>query len=87
MWEASHYVVWQVFHSLQEMFLGTQAIQHWLTESAQLISHAGSAVVWVTPLGIPVMQLYHLNSKLLVKGGIQGITCSNSSDISQSPRC
>lgn len=26
-WEASHYLVRQVFHSLQEMFSGTRAIQ------------------------------------------------------------
>lgn len=94
MWEASHYLVRQVFNSLQEMFSGTRAIQvcprslpgpgtlpligpcpepcalrpqHWLTESARLISHAGSAVEWVTPLGIPVIQPYHQDSKVLVR--------------------
>ncbi|KAI5934648.1 DNA-directed RNA polymerase, mitochondrial [Manis javanica] len=47
-WEASHYLVRQVFHSLQEMFSGTRAIQRWLTESARLIA-SGSAVEWITP--------------------------------------
>ncbi|XP_040846382.1 DNA-directed RNA polymerase, mitochondrial isoform X1 [Ochotona curzoniae] len=84
-WEASHYLVRQVFHSLQEMFSGTRAIQHWLTESARLISHAGSAVEWVTPLGIPVIQPYHRDSKLQVRGGIQNLTCHSSWDSSQKP--
>ncbi|XP_004378589.1 DNA-directed RNA polymerase, mitochondrial [Trichechus manatus latirostris] len=63
-WEASHYLVRQVFNSLQEMFSATRAIQHWLTESARLISHMGSAVEWVTPLGIPVIQPYHRTAKV-----------------------
>ncbi|XP_047394053.1 DNA-directed RNA polymerase, mitochondrial [Sciurus carolinensis] len=84
-WDASHYLVRQVFSSLQEMFSGTRAIQHWLTESARLISQAGWAVEWVTPLGIPVVQPYHQDSKFLVKGGLQSITCSSSRDTSQKP--
>lgn len=40
--------------------------QHWLTQSARLISQAGSAVEWVTPLGIPIIQPYHRESKLVV---------------------
>ncbi|XP_008592549.1 PREDICTED: DNA-directed RNA polymerase, mitochondrial [Galeopterus variegatus] len=84
-WEASHYLVRQVFNSLQEMFSSTRAIQNWLTESARLISHVGSAVEWVTPLGIPVIQPYHQDSKFVVKGGIQSLTCSSSKDSSQKP--
>ncbi|XP_076977543.1 DNA-directed RNA polymerase, mitochondrial isoform X2 [Tamandua tetradactyla] len=84
-WEASHYLVRQVFNSLQEMFSGTRAIQHWLTESARLISLMGSAVEWVTPLGIPVIQPYHHVSKLVINGGIQSMTVSSSGDSSQKP--
>lgn len=43
-------------------------LQHWLTESANLISHAGWPVEWVTPLGIPVIQPYHRESKVQVLG-------------------
>uniref|UniRef100_A0A8C9AJ18 DNA-directed RNA polymerase n=1 Tax=Prolemur simus TaxID=1328070 RepID=A0A8C9AJ18_PROSS len=68
LWEASNYLVRQVFNSLQEMFSSTRAIQHWLTESARLISQAGSAVEWVTPLGIPVIQPYHQEAKFMVCG-------------------
>uniref|UniRef100_A0A8C0WZM9 DNA-directed RNA polymerase n=1 Tax=Castor canadensis TaxID=51338 RepID=A0A8C0WZM9_CASCN len=84
-WEASHYLVRQVFSSLQEMFSGTRAIQHWLTESARLISHTGSAVEWVTPLGIPIIQPYHHDSKFVVRGGLQSITCISSADSNQKP--
>ncbi|XP_041525870.1 DNA-directed RNA polymerase, mitochondrial isoform X2 [Microtus oregoni] len=82
-WEASHYLVRLVFKSLQEMFSSTRAIQHWLTESANLISHAGWPVEWVTPLGIPIIQPYHREAK--VKGGIQSITFTSSMNISQKP--
>uniref|UniRef100_A0A2K5ZF09 DNA-directed RNA polymerase n=1 Tax=Mandrillus leucophaeus TaxID=9568 RepID=A0A2K5ZF09_MANLE len=85
-WEASHYLVRQVFKSLQEMFSGTRAIQHWLTESARLISHMGSVVEWVTPLGIPIIQPYRLELKVKqVRGGIQTITYTHNGDISQKP--
>ncbi|XP_023376242.1 DNA-directed RNA polymerase, mitochondrial, partial [Pteropus vampyrus] len=84
-WEASHYLVRQVFNSLQEMFSGTRAIQRWLAESARLIARTGSAVEWVTPLGIPVIQPYHHDSKVLIGGGIQSLTFSNSGDTSQKP--
>uniref|UniRef100_A0A8C4VU03 DNA-directed RNA polymerase n=1 Tax=Gopherus evgoodei TaxID=1825980 RepID=A0A8C4VU03_9SAUR len=58
-WEASHYLVQQVFNSLKEMFSGTREIQIWLTESARLIAKSGNTVEWVTPLGLPIVQPYH----------------------------
>ncbi|MGH0156447.1 UNVERIFIED_CONTAM: hypothetical protein FKN15_031511 [Acipenser sinensis] len=58
-WDASHYLVQQVFTSLKEMFTGTREIQDWLTESARLIAKSGSSVEWVTPLGLPIVQPYH----------------------------
>ncbi|XP_072578182.1 DNA-directed RNA polymerase, mitochondrial [Vulpes vulpes] len=84
-WEASHYLVRQVFNSLQEMFSGTRAIQHWLTESARLIAQTGSAVEWVTPLGVPIIQPYQRDSKVMIGGGIQSLTFSNSGDTTQKP--
>ncbi|DAA27507.1 TPA: CG4644-like [Bos taurus] len=87
-WEASHYLVRQVFNSLQEMFSGTRSIQRWLTESARLISLTGSAVEWITPLGVPIIQPYHRDSKVMVraiKGGLQSLTFSSSVDTNQKP--
>nr|XP_013001009.1 LOW QUALITY PROTEIN: DNA-directed RNA polymerase, mitochondrial [Cavia porcellus] len=84
-WEASRYLVHLVFKSLREMFSGTRTIQHWLTQSARLISQAGSAVEWVTPLGIPIIQPYHRESKLVIRGGLQSVTWNSSVDSSQQP--
>uniref|UniRef100_A0A8C3VSD5 DNA-directed RNA polymerase n=1 Tax=Catagonus wagneri TaxID=51154 RepID=A0A8C3VSD5_9CETA len=83
-WEASHYLVRQVFNSLQEMFSGTRSIQRWLTDSAQLIAHTGSAVEWVTPLGIPIIQPYHRDTRVTVRG-LQNLSFSSSVDTSQKP--
>ncbi|XP_064176043.1 DNA-directed RNA polymerase, mitochondrial-like, partial [Anguilla rostrata] len=58
-WDASHYLVHQVFNSLKEMFTGTREIQDWLTETAKLIAKSGNTVEWVTPLGLPIIQPYH----------------------------
>uniref|UniRef100_A0A6Q2XNU6 DNA-directed RNA polymerase n=1 Tax=Esox lucius TaxID=8010 RepID=A0A6Q2XNU6_ESOLU len=66
-WDASHYLVQQVFTSLKEMFTGTREIQDWLTESARLISKSGHTVEWVTPLGLPVIQPYHRPRTQLVR--------------------
>lgn len=43
------------------------SLQRWLTESARLISLTGSAVEWITPLGIPIIQPYHRDSKVMVR--------------------
>ncbi|NWR36462.1 RPOM protein, partial [Tachuris rubrigastra] len=59
LWEASHYLVRQVFNSIKEMFSATRDIQNWLTESAKLISQSGRTVEWVTPLGLPIVQPYY----------------------------
>ncbi|XP_036280950.1 DNA-directed RNA polymerase, mitochondrial isoform X2 [Pipistrellus kuhlii] len=84
-WQASHYLVRQVFNSLQEMFSSTRAIQRWLTESARLIARSGLAVEWITPLGIPIIQPYHHDSKVSIGGGIQSLTFCSSGDTSQKP--
>uniref|UniRef100_A0A2K6TCW0 DNA-directed RNA polymerase n=1 Tax=Saimiri boliviensis boliviensis TaxID=39432 RepID=A0A2K6TCW0_SAIBB len=86
LWEASQYLVRQVFRSLQEMFSGSRAIQHWLTESARLISHMGSAVEWVTPLGIPIIQPYHQAIKIKQgRSGLQSVSYSVNADSGLKP--
>ncbi|KAK1805942.1 hypothetical protein P4O66_012981 [Electrophorus voltai] len=65
-WDASQYLVQQVFCSLKEMFTGTREIQDWLTESARLISKSGNTVEWVTPLGLPIVQPYHRTKNHMV---------------------
>ncbi|NXE95282.1 RPOM protein, partial [Menura novaehollandiae] len=66
LWEASHYLVKQVFNSIKEMFTATRDIQNWLTESAKLIAQSGRTVEWVTPLGLPIIQPYYRSRSTVV---------------------
>ncbi|NWU59242.1 RPOM protein, partial [Dromas ardeola] len=66
LWEASHYLVKQVFNGIKEMFSATRDIQNWLTESAKLIAQSGQTVEWVTPLGLPIVQPYYRTRSTVV---------------------
>ncbi|XP_075681576.1 DNA-directed RNA polymerase, mitochondrial isoform X2 [Rhinoderma darwinii] len=84
-WEASHYLVQQVFSGLKEMFSGTRSIQHWLTESARLISKSGNTVEWVTPLGLPIIQPYHRSRNVMFQSNLQLVTMANKHDANERP--
>ncbi|XP_066492068.1 DNA-directed RNA polymerase, mitochondrial [Tiliqua scincoides] len=84
-WEASHYLVQQVFNSLKEMFSGTREIQSWLTESARLIAKSGRTVEWVTPLGLPIVQPYHRSKIMLISSSMQTVNLKSRHDVSQKP--
>ncbi|KAM3876120.1 DNA-directed RNA polymerase, mitochondrial [Diretmus argenteus] len=84
-WDASHYLVRQVFSGLKEMFTGTREIQDWLTDSAKLISKSGSTVEWVTPLGLPVIQPYHRARTQVLKSSLQDINFQISTDVNERP--
>ncbi|KFQ46686.1 hypothetical protein N333_04446, partial [Nestor notabilis] len=72
LWEASQYLVKQVFNGIKEMFSATRDIQTWLTESAKLIAQSGRTVEWVTPLGLPIVQPYYRSKSTVVTGkGVQ----------------
>lgn len=84
-WDASHYLVRQVFSALKEMFTGTREIQDWLTESARLISKSGHTVEWVTPLGLPIIQPYHRTRNQVLKSTMQHINLKISHDTKERP--
>ncbi|XP_062888758.1 DNA-directed RNA polymerase, mitochondrial [Mobula hypostoma] len=84
-WDASYYLVHQVFNSLKEMFTGTREIQDWLTESARLIAQSGSSVEWVTPLGLPIVQPYHRTRTTLLRSSLQNLKMQISHDATQQP--
>uniref|UniRef100_A0A671LYK3 DNA-directed RNA polymerase n=1 Tax=Sinocyclocheilus anshuiensis TaxID=1608454 RepID=A0A671LYK3_9TELE len=84
-WDASHYLVKQVFSSLKEMFTGTREIQEWLTESASLIAKSGSTVEWVTPLGLPIVQPYHRIKNQTLKSSMQNLSIHISHDANEKP--
>ncbi|CAN9500557.1 unnamed protein product [Ophioblennius macclurei] len=84
-WDASHYLVRQVFSGLKEMFTGTREIQDWLTESARLISKCGHTVEWVTPLGLPIIQPYHRTRNQVLKSTMQHINLQITHDTKERP--
>uniref|UniRef100_H9G3S4 DNA-directed RNA polymerase n=1 Tax=Anolis carolinensis TaxID=28377 RepID=H9G3S4_ANOCA len=84
-WEASHYLVQQVFSSLKEMFSGTREIQGWLTDCARLIAKSGRTVEWVTPLGLPIIQPYHRSKNTMVNSSMQTVNLRSRHDINQKP--
>ncbi|NXD85898.1 RPOM protein, partial [Halcyon senegalensis] len=79
LWEASHYLVKQVFNGIKEMFSATRDIQHWLTESAKLIAQSGQTVEWVTPLGLPIVQPYYRSRSTVLNCGMQHLSVRSSS--------
>ncbi|XP_043909827.1 DNA-directed RNA polymerase, mitochondrial [Protopterus annectens] len=84
-WDASKYLVQQVFSSLKEMFTGTREIQDWLTESARLIAKSGRTVEWLTPLGLPVIQPYHRIRRTSLKSTMQHLSLQVTHDVSMKP--
>ncbi|NWY05048.1 RPOM protein, partial [Nothoprocta ornata] len=84
LWEASHYLVKQVFNGIKEMFSATRDIQHWLTESAKLIAKSGQTVEWVTPLGLPIVQPYYRAKSTVLNCSMQNLSVKNASN-SQKP--
>ncbi|NXJ70540.1 RPOM protein, partial [Rostratula benghalensis] len=78
LWEASHYLVKQVFNGIKEMFSATRDIQNWLTESAKLIAQSGRTVEWVTPLGLPIVQPYYRSRPTVLNCGMQNLSVKSS---------
>ncbi|NXI65797.1 RPOM protein, partial [Anseranas semipalmata] len=85
LWEASHYLVKQVFNGIKEMFSATRDIQNWLTESAKLIAQSGRTVEWVTPLGLPIVQPYYRVRPTVLSSSIQNLSVKNSTTTNQKP--
>ncbi|NXE82373.1 RPOM protein, partial [Cochlearius cochlearius] len=78
LWEASHYLVKQVFNGIKEMFSATRDIQNWLTESAKLIAQSGRTVEWVTPLGLPIVQPYYRSRSTVLNCSMQNLSVKTS---------
>ncbi|NXK53590.1 RPOM protein, partial [Chauna torquata] len=85
LWEASHYLVKQVFNGIKEMFSATRDIQNWLTESAKLIAQSGRTVEWVTPLGLPIVQPYYRVRPTVLSSSMQNLSVKNSNNNNQKP--
>lgn len=80
LWEASYYVARQTLSSLGDIFRGATDTMDWLAECAQLVSQNDSAVHWVTPLGLPVVQPYRKREARLVKTVVQKVLLEEQND-------
>jgi DNA-directed RNA polymerase len=81
---ASIYITKKVFQSLRQMFSVAREIQDWITETAKEISRslsanpskdsiADAAVVWTTPLGLPIVQPYRKKTRRQIRTLMQTV--------------
>ena len=64
--DASRYLAASTFENLNEVFESARKIQKWLSDCAYLIAKLrGVSVMWVTPLGLIVVQPYYIKEKLV----------------------
>ena len=54
---ASCYVARMTMQSMGTLFEGARNIMDWLAECAALVAKEGQPMCWVTPLGLPVVQV------------------------------
>uniref|UniRef100_A0A8D0MC72 DNA-directed RNA polymerase n=1 Tax=Sus scrofa TaxID=9823 RepID=A0A8D0MC72_PIG len=83
-WEASHYLVRQVFNSLQEMFSGTRSIQVRPRPPSRLQGHSTCGLA-PTPTPTPTTTPAPPALTLQIKGGLQNLSFNSSVDTSQKP--
>jgi DNA-directed RNA polymerase, mitochondrial len=58
--KASQYLAKSTFQNLNEVFESARKIQQWLSDCAYAITKLrGHSVIWVTPLGLIVVQPYY----------------------------
>ncbi|RCK56352.1 DNA-directed RNA polymerase, mitochondrial [Candida viswanathii] len=85
--EYALYLARQVFASIRELFENAHLIQDWLTISAKKITrsvswdtvqgvgeHCRSAVIWTSPLGLPVIQPYRQQEASATPAALQKVT-------------
>ena len=77
---ASIYLAKLTFKSLGEVFQGAYNIMNWLNECAYLISSENSPVMWITPLGLPIVQPYRALSTKRIKTIVQSVLLAAQDD-------
>eukprot|EP01080_Neovahlkampfia_damariscottae_P006715 gene6715-10880_t len=77
---ASIYLAKLTFKSLGEVFHGAYNIMNWLNECAYLISSENSPVMWITPLGLPIVQPYRAISTKRIKTIVQSVLLASQDD-------
>ncbi len=61
--DISSYLAKCVFVSLGHIFSSAQNIQTWLADTASIIASTGDPVTWITPMGLPIVQPYHITRR------------------------
>jgi len=78
---AAAYLAKLTLLSLSEMFSSARGIMDWLGTCAKLVAQHDSAMSWVTPLGLPVIQPYRKIQQHTVSTVMQSITLTEHSDL------
>lgn len=92
-WAHANYLAQRVFKALQTMFTGAHEIQDWLKETSIRITRSVhrsalldgardpmTAVIWTTPLDMPVVQPYRNDQKKQIETNLQTVYLSDPSD-------
>jgi len=72
--QCSMYLAQTTFKSLGEVFQSAQRIMAWLNECAYLMAADGKPVMWLTPLGLPIIQPYRSAHQGIVKTVLQDVS-------------
>lgn len=76
----SLYIAGKTMHSLGEVNKGAHDIMSWLNECASLVAKSGYPMMWITPLGLPVVQPYRKIKKIQVLTMLQNVTFAKYND-------
>lgn len=71
---SSVYLARNTLKSLGEVFRSATEIMDWLNEIAHLISSENEPVMWITPLGLPIVQPYFSTRRVQVQTVLQSVT-------------
>lgn len=71
--QCAMYLAQTTFRSLGEVFQSAQRIMAWLNECAYLTAADGKPVLWLTPLGLPIIQPYRAAHQGIVKTVLQDV--------------
>ncbi|ORY78130.1 hypothetical protein BCR37DRAFT_382389 [Protomyces lactucae-debilis] len=95
-WDLANYLVKKVFKALNNLFTGAHEIQDWLKHAAMIVTRSVhkdallnavpdtmSAVIWTTPLDLPVVQPYRKEVRRQIMTNLQTVFISDPSDAAE----
>lgn len=69
---AVSYLAQLVYESIGEVVIAARTAMDWLQEVARIAAGAGLPIYWTTPMGLPIMQMYHTTTSKMVNAFISG---------------